>query len=249
MKDIVVKSGKKRCRFHSLANLVDYYINEGVWFNVGFALRDVVQCNIEYRNYLRDNGYPATIERLKSEAPGLCRIQDVFKVLDDWWSKVESDGGLGDYDIQCYELTDSFTLLGEKFNGLDSVRSIVNASRNNENNNSQDQKWEKYSSMSEEDRYPDNRKNKNSSLFAAEVWERYPCFDSADLLYEDRCFRCYYVRYYRINEEFFRNFSIVHFMDMIRENISLPELPLVYYDGDSNVMYVMSERVIDSNYQ
>lgn len=246
MKDIIVKGRNKLCRFHSVAELVDYYVNSGVWYNVRFALCDVVQCNLEYRNYLRDNGYPATIDRLKSEAPDLCRIPNVFEILDDWWSKVESNGGLGDYDIQCYELTDSFSLLGEEFNGLDSVRSIVNASKDNEDNSSQDEKWEKYSTMSEKERYPDNRGNKKSPLYAAELWERYPCFDSSDYLYENRRFRCFYVRNYRINEEFFRNFGVVHFSNMVREDISLPELPFVYYDGDSNVMYVMSERVKDS---
>ncbi len=242
MKEIIVNTRNKQCRFHSVEEMVGYYVETGVAYNVRFALRDVVQCNAEYRGFLREKGYQATVERLKAEAPSLLRIPDAFDTLDSWWPKTEERGGLGDYDIQCYELTDTFTLLGEKFNGLKSIRDIVNVSRANQDNNPLDKEWDEYTRMSDEKRYPDNRKNRKSSLYAAEIWERYPCFDSADLLCEDRHFWCYFIRNHRINNEFCKDMPLVHYRDLIREDIDLSELPIVYYDGDSRVMYVISPR-------
>lgn len=249
MKDIIVntKWDKKHCRFHSVEEMVQHYIDTGSGDNVRFALRDVVQCNVCYRNFLRKNGYPATVKKLKSEAPSLARIPNAFTVINEWWEEVEGKSGLGDYDIQCYELTDSFVLFGEKFNGLESIRNIVNTSAVNEDNNSLDNKWDKYRRMDERERYPDNRKNKKSSLYAAELWEHYPCFDSSDYLYENRRFWCYYVRNHKINEEFFKFSRKVRFSDIINEDIDdLSNLPIIYYDGDSSVMYVMSQRMIDA---
>ena len=249
MKDIIVntKWDKKHCRFHSVEEMVVYHLDNGKEYNVKSALEDVVQCNVTYRNFLRNNGYPATKNKLKSEAPSLALIPDAFDVIDKWWGKVEEKGGLGDYDIQCYELTDSFILLGEKFNGLESIQNIVNTSAANRNNNCLDAKWGKYRKMNDRERYPDNRKNKKSSLYAAELWEKYPCFDSSDSLYEDRYYRCYYVRNHKINEEFFEFSHKENLQNMIREDIDdLSDLPIIYYDGESPVMYVMSQRMIDA---
>jgi len=242
MKEIIVNTSReKKCRFQSVEEMVGY-VETGVANNVKFVLRDVVQCNAEYRSYLREKGYQATVERLKAEAPSLLQIPDAFEILDSWWAKTEEKDGLGDYDIQIYELEDSFNLLGETFCGLKSIRDIVNVSRVNQNNNPLDKEWDEYTRMSDRKRYPDNRKNKKSSLYAAEIWERYPCFDSADLLCEDRHFQCYFIRNYRINNEFCKNIPLVHYENLIREDIDLSELPIVYYDGDSRVMYVISPR-------
>lgn len=249
MKDIIVntKWDKKHCRFYSVEEMVQHYIRTGSGDNVRFALRDVVQCNVIYRNYLRKNGYPATVHQLRLEAPSLARIPDAFDVVDNWWGKVEEKGGIGDYDIQCYELTDSFTLLGEKFKGLESIRNIVNTSAVNVDNDCLDNKWDKYNRMDEEERYPDNRKNKKSSLYAAELWEKYPCFDSSDSLYENRYYRCYYIRNHKINEEFFKFSRKENLPNIIREDIDdLSDLPIIYYDGESPVMYVMGQRMIDA---
>lgn len=249
MKDIIVNTrwGKKHCRFHSVEEMVVYHLDNGKEYNVKSALEDVVQCNVAYRNFLRNNGYPATKNKLKSEAPSLALIPDAFDVIDKWWGKVEEKGGLGDYDIQCYELTDSFILLGEKFNGLESIQNIVNASESNRNNNCLDAKWNKYNKMDERERYPDNRKNRQSSLYAAELWEKYPCFDSSDSLYENRYYRCYYIRNHKINEEFFKFSRKENLLNIIREDIDdLSNLPIIYYDGESPVMYVMGQRMIDA---
>lgn len=243
MKDIIVntKWNKDHCRFHSVEEMVDYYLKTRVEHNVKFVLQDVVQCNVRYRNYLRENGYEATIGKLKSEAPSLKCIEGAFSVIEQWWEKTEENGGLGNYDIQCYELNDTFTLLGEKFNGLESVRNIVNASEWNKSVGDLYEKLDKYSRMSEEERFPDNRVNKKSSLFAAEIWEPYPCFDSSDSLYENRRFQCYFVRSHKINEEFFKHLHNKSLQNVVKEDIDNSELPMVYYDGDSPVMYVMSE--------
>lgn len=236
MKDIIVNTqwDKKHCRFHSVEEMTEYFIATEVWYNVRFALLDVVQSNIEYRNFLRENGYQRTIDKLKSDAPALMKISDAFEVIDSWWEKVEGKGGLGNYDIQCYELADTFFLFGKKIRGLDSLRKIVNTSRMNGDETCLKQRCTFFS---------DKRKNWLSPLFAAEVWERYPCFDSWDYLNENRRFQCYYVRDYRVSDDFFKDNSNINLQSVVREDIEISDLPLVFYDGDSNVMYVISPRL------
>lgn len=209
MKEIIVNTlwDKKHCRFHSVQEMVKHYIATEVWYNVKFALLEVVQSNVEYRNYLREKGYQATVERLKSEAPSLMRIPDAFEVIDDWWRKVEKKGGLGNYDIQCYELTDTFVLFGKKIKGLEALM-----------------------------------KDRLSPLFVAKIRERYPCFDSSDFLCEDRYFQCYYIRDHKVSDDFLNNKSRRDLQHTVSEDIEISDLPLVYYDGESNVMYVISQR-------
>ena len=234
MTDIIVNTKRDHCRFNSVEEMVEYYIRIGIAYNIKFAIREIVQSNIVYRNFLRENGYQATAEKLKCEAPSLMRIPNAFDIIDDWWREIEAKGGLGNYDIQCYELTDTFTVFGKKIRGLDSLRKIVNTSRmNGDENFSENMRSTRLSS--------DRRKNKFSSLFAAEIWERYPCFDSWDYLNENRRFQCYYIRNHKICDDFFKDNSNVNLQNVVSEDIKLSDLPLVYYDGDSNVMYVISQ--------
>lgn len=236
MTDIIVNTKRDHCRFNSVEEMVEYYIRIGIAYNIKFAIREIVQSNIVYRNFLRENGYQATAEKLKCEAPSLMRIPNAFDIIDDWWREIEAKGGLGNYDIQCYELTDTFTVFGKKIRGLDSLRKIVNTSRmNGDENFSENMRSTRLSS--------DRRKNKFSSLFAAEIWERYPCFDSWDYLNENRRFQCYYIRNHKICDDFFKDNSNVNLQNVVSEDIKLSDLPLVYYDGDSNVMYVLSPRI------
>ena len=236
MTDIIVNTNCSYCRFNSVEEMVEYYIRIGIAYNIKFAIREIVQSNIVYRNFLRENGYQATAEKLKCEAPSLMRIPNAFDIIDDWWRKIEAKGGLGNYDIQCYELTDTFTVFGKKIRGLDSLRKIVNTSRmNGDENFSENMRSTRLSS--------DRRNNKFSSLFAAEIWERYPCFDSWDYLNENRRFQCYYIRNHKICDDFFKDNSNVNLQNVVSEDIKLSDLPLVYYDGDSNVMYVLSPRI------
>lgn len=236
MTDIIVNTKRDHCRFNSVEEMVEYYIRIGIAYNIKFAIREIVQSNIVYRNFLRENGYQATAEKLKCEAPSLMRIPNAFDIIDDWWREIEAKGGLGNYDIQCYELTDTFTVFGKKIRGLDSLRKIVNTSRmNGDENFSENMRSTRLSS--------DRRKNKFSSLFAAEIWECYPCFDSWDYLNENRRFQCYYIRNHKICDDFFKDNSNVNLQNVVSEDIKLSDLPLVYYDGDSNVMYVLSPRI------
>lgn len=236
MTDIIVNTKRDHCRFNSVEEMVEYYIRIGIAYNIKFAIREIVQSNIVYRNFLRENGYQATAEKLKCEAPSLMRIPNAFDIIDDWWREIEAKGGLGNYDIQCYELTDTFTVFGKKIRGLDSLRKIVNTSRmNGDENFSENMRSTRLSS--------DRRKNKFSSLFAAEIWECYPCFDSWDYLNENRRFQCYYIRNHKICDDFFKDNSNVNLQNVVSEDIKLSDLPLVYYDGDSNVMYVLSPLI------
>lgn len=237
MTDIIVNTRRNHCRFHTVEEMVDYYIHNGLEHNISFAIREIVQSNVIYRNYLRENGYKATVDKLKCEAPILARISDAFEVLDNWWRKVEAKGGLGNYDIQCYELTDSFMVFGKKIKGLDSLRKIVNTSRMNgdDENFSNNKKsiWPFF----------DKRRNKFSSLYAAEIWERYPCFDSWDYLNENRRFQCYYIRDHKLCDDFFNDNSQVDIQCVVSEDLNNSDLPIVYYDGESNVMYVITQRM------
>jgi len=232
MNDIIVNShrSKAQCRFHSIQEMIDYNISSRFGRGIVYSLKEIVQCNIPYRNFLRENGYSALIEKLKSEAPYIDEHPEVLDSLERWWRMVEKHGGLGDYDIQCYELRDRITIFGEQIRGWKGVEDIRQVS---------EQYWKVKEKIADKV-FVNERKNKRSSLYAAELYDRYPIFDSSDALCEDRYYRCFFIRNQRIDNNFFAEFDGFPISDPITEDRRLSELPMVFRDGHDPVMYLIN---------
>ncbi len=239
MQTIILKNywDRTHCHYSSIQELVDYYIQSGKEDSIGYALEDVVQFNTNYRNYLQDNGFPALIERLKSETAYLERNPEVTKKLEDWWKYLEKNGGLGNYDIQCYAIEDTFSLFGKQIDGINGLRRILQIFGEAGPCSIPPKIIEPDDCGSSS---ADEQNGKEPSLFAALLWESYPRFDISDYS-DNREYHCYYVRNHPFNDDFFKD-SKNGGMQHINEDIPLSSLPLVYRNGDSPVMFVVSTK-------
>lgn len=242
MREIIVENywDRTHCHYSSIQELVDYYIQSGKEDNIGYALERVVQFNGDYRNYLQDNGFPALVERLKSETIYLEQCPVVKQKLEEWWENIQKSGGLGDYDIQCYAIEDTFSMFGKQIDGIKGLRQILQMHGEAGPYSKPPKLFEssicENSSSNEQD-------DKEVSLFAALLWESYPRFDISDYS-DNREYHCYYVRNHQFNEDFFKD-SKSGGMEHIREDIPLSRLPLVYRDGNAPVMFVASPRHVE----
>lgn len=239
MRDIIVENywDKGHCHYSSIQEIVDYYIQSHKEDSIGYAFKNAIQFNTRYRNYLQDNGFPALIERLKSETQYMEQTPEVMQKLEDWWKYIQREGGLGEYDIQCYHHTDAFSLFGEQVNGIDGLNQIIQVS-------GEAGPFSKNPILSEPIEsgciFSDRRNNTLSLLYAALLWESYPRFDISDYS-DNRKYRCYYISNQPFNDNIFKN-SRDGGMEHLNENIPLSRLPLVYDKGDSSVIYVLTPR-------
>lgn len=239
MRDIIVENywDIAHCHYSSIQELVDYYIQSGKEDGIGYALERAVQFNSIYRNYLQDNGFLALIERLKSETSYLEQNPGLMQKLDDWWKNIQNSGGLGDYDIQCYDIEDTFSLFGKQIDGIKGLRQILQM-------HGEAGPYSKAPKLFEpsdcENSSSNEQNNRDSSLFAALLWKSYPRFDISDYS-DNREYHCYYVRNHQFNDEFFKD-SENGGMEYVNEDIPLSRLPLVYRDGNAPVMFVVSPR-------
>ena len=190
-----------------------------------YALCDIVQYNICYRNYLRRHGVEDLIIRLIEEAPQLKEEKVLLHRLREWAAEEK----LADYDIQCYNIKDKVTILGHTFNGLKDIREHV------ELFGSEGYDGLHCWSPTEVEPYKD--------VHIGHFYENYPVFDSYDLA-DDRTYQNYIFRPTSITETNMKDaFCTFHGFNfcMVHENIPEENLPILYYSGDGQYMLLATK--------
>ena len=110
----------KKGEFASLADALKFLEHETYSIS-RYALCEIVQYNICYRNHLRRHGVEDLIVRLIDEAPQLKEEKVLLHRLREWAAEEK----LADYDIQCYNIKDKITIHGHTFNGLQDIREHI----------------------------------------------------------------------------------------------------------------------------
>lgn len=213
--------------FNSLSDAYMYYKKRECG-RFSYVIDDIVRYNVCYRDYLREYGMEALIERLLKEAPGLNDDAEVVEQLRRWW---ENNGcRIADYDVRCYNVRDKVTILGHSFNGLKDIM--------------------KHCEMTCREGMSDTI---DCSLRDCEVLEGvhigefympYPIFDSSDWG-DNRSYRNYIFRRNAIDEADMRAaLAVSHNMNfcMVHEDIPHELLPILYYCGDGDYMLLATSR-------
>ena len=205
--------------FRSLAKAIKV-LGDTTYSLSRYALCEIVQYNICYRNHLRRHGVEDLIIRLIEEAPQLKEEKVLLHRLREWAAEEK----LADYDIQCYNIKDKVTILGHTFYGLKDIREHV------ELFGSEGYDGLHCWSPTEVEPYED--------VHIGHFYENYPVFDSYDLG-DDRTYQNYIFRTAPITEEdmkkSFRTFHGFNFC-MVREDIPKERLPILYYKGCGKYM-------------
>ncbi len=191
-----------------------------------YALCNIVQYNICYRNHLRQYGIDSLIFRLLDEAPKLKQERVLLYYLRKW----AKDEKLADYDIQCYNIKDKVTILGHTFNGLEDISEHFELY-------TRDGYGAMHHLFSVEDREYDD-------IHIGHFFENYPIFDSSDLS-DDRTYQNYIFRSNPITESDMQEaFNVFHGFNFCRvhENIPVETLPILYYNGNGKYMLLATKR-------
>lgn len=192
-----------------------------------YMFPEIVQYNVFYRDYLRANGMDALIELIIEEAPELGNERGTLNYLRSWWSQQKR---IADYDIQCYHINDSITVLGHHFNGLEDVMTHCMIFGR--------------ASFFGIDCFKPSVVDEYSDIHIGELYENYPKFDSFDSG-DDRAYHNFIFRTNPISErEMKKVFNIPHKSNfcMVHENIPFDCLPVLYYVGDGDYMLLASEK-------
>lgn len=196
--------------------------------NLKYCLKYIVECNVRYRDFLRQHGSEALMERLIEEAPTLKDSPKDVEWLCNWLDN--ELGPIAGYDIQCYNIKDTFEVFGKEIHGLAQLRECT----------------EMYcSDYSKSDPWrPERACNKISGLHIGHMYESYPKFDSSDWS-DDRTYQNYIIRTRPITKgEMLALRSIKSEGNSKRVHEAIPEdmLPLLYYNGDGNYMLLAKKK-------
>ncbi len=104
--------------WYSLDDAVKFRVAKGYISTLYYSIIQIIEYNVCYRDYLRDNGIDALIELLIEEAPILSEYQDALARVKMWG---ENPKCIGDYDIQCCHINSQFELFGNVFEGLNDL--------------------------------------------------------------------------------------------------------------------------------
>lgn len=215
----------KKGEFASLADALKF-MNRETYSVSRYALCEIVQYNICYRNHLRRHGVEDLIIRLIEEAPQLKEEKVLLYRLREWAAEEK----LADYDIQCYNIKDKVIILGHTFNGMKDIREHVELFGR-----------EGYDGLhcwspTEVEPYDD--------VHIGHFYDNYPVFDSSDLC-DNRTYQNYIFRPAPITEANMKDaFCTSHGFNfcMVHENIPEENLPILYYSGDGKYMLLATKR-------
>lgn len=188
---------------------------------------DIVEYNVCFRNILRSYGIDSLIQHLVEEAPDFGLMSDSVKSLKE---SVERIGDIGDYDIQCLSVRDSFEVLGQRFSGLDDVWSSAEDYISNRN----------FYSIQEDH-------VQHNGIHVLCNYELYPRFDVSD-----NCDNRAYKNYFFSTKPFSRGdmkrvMSIRGGINYCKAHEHLKyveKYPLLYHDGDSESMLLVTPAKI-----
>lgn len=214
------------CEFNSLEEAIRYFKKRRL--DMECRIQEIIMYNICYRDYLREHGMEILIKRILSDVPELSEEQNLHESLWEWYDREGKD--LSEYDIQCYNINDTFSVLGYEFNGLDDV---INHRC-------------MFGKIDSGIIHLDACSNPNNipGICISELYASYPIFDSYDIG-DNRTYQNYIFRTAPIdNDEIDKlsnirrrtNYCLVH--EYIPEDL----LPILYYQGDGDFMILASKK-------
>ena len=184
----------------------------------------VIRNNIILRDAYRDMGPEAFTKELLD----LVHNNDEFVgYMEIFNRRLAREGGLAYYDIQVYDKDELLTFFGVTVQGLKGVQQRVECSLNSEYGGT-----------------PDRITPEVSDIHVGRVWENYPRFDSSDWL-DDRTFDNYLIRNHPVTSQEISNVAAIlapNNANRLNEYIPADCLPLVYYEGEGEFIYVASEK-------
>lgn len=192
-------------------------------------MSELIKYNICYRDYLREYGMEILLRLMVSHAPELARDFELLQRLWDWYDK--EGRNLSEYDIQCYNINDTITVLGHKFNGLEDVKAHRNACGR------YDYSKIYFSECTPKKNIPD--------VYVCEFYQAYPTFDESDRACENRTFQNYMFTSESIDEDKLKRIFDMGYGSncrMVREGVPAEMLPLLYYEGEGNYMLLAQNK-------
>lgn len=202
----------------------------GSYNRLQFYIGNIVLYNVCYRDFLREHGIDALIERLCYEASAFRKETEAIRVLRN---KVETWGALADYDIQCLSVDDSFLIKGDGFqHGFCSLRDMRISVEKYHRRKRYDFEAKEYVEI--------------SGIHILCDYEPYPVFDS-----NDSCDDRDYNNYFFLRSPFSADdIARIDAMPTCGNNCKVSEhlthvseMPLLYYKGDGpSMLLVQSKR-------
>lgn len=210
--------------FRSLNEACHYLVNRQYgWYR--HTLKEILMCNVMYRDHLRGYGVEALIDRITGEVPELADETEALDCLREWAAKEK----LAPYDIQCHNIKDTVTINGHAYNGLDDVMKHVELVG-------------KDYSRGFECRVQGFESCRD--VHVGLLYENYPIFDRYDLG-DDRTYQNYIFRRGQITEQDMKAVDSVHHKGnfcMVHEQVPSDMLPILYYRGEGNHMLLATEK-------
>lgn len=216
----------KDSEFASLGDAVRQLKKSG---SLRYSLPEIIKYNVCYRDYLREHGMELLVSRMVSDVPELAGEHDSLQRLWEWYDK--EGRNLSEYDIQCYNIKDTITVLGHEFHGLEDVKAYRNAYGSNGYSRIY------FSECTPEKIIPE--------LYVCEFYEPYPTFDACDRAYEKRTFQNYLFTSEPVDEDKLKRIADMGYGSnyrMVREGIPGEMLPLLYYEGEGNYMLLAQNK-------
>lgn len=213
-----------RGKFRSLKSALKYLGAETYSLSRG-ALRDIVMCSPDYRQYLRCYGIDQLIAHLIEEAPKLEKEPVLLRCLRRW----AEDNPLANYDIRCYNITDKVTISGRKFNGLKDIREYVELCGRKCCDGLH--YWSPIFAQSYEDVHVGELYEDGT---ASETASDYDIIDSRSYIFRSQPIT---------NKDLNIALSAPHHMGFLLTHEQIPEesLPMLYYPGEDNYMFLVTK--------
>ena len=212
--------------FASLKDAVRYFKKDG--YGMEHRVPDLLKYNICYRDYLRKHGLENLMKRIICDIPELKNEEKTIQSIRVWY---EGEGKeLAGYDIQCYNIKDTITILGHEFHGLEDVIAHRTA----------------YARIGHSDISINSCSPKKHlpGFYVSEFYATYPVFDSYDIG-DDRTYQNYIFTNEPIDDEKLKEIAeIRHNYNycMVHENIPEHLLPILYYRGDGDYMILAQKK-------
>ena len=236
MDPIAVKRYIGQVWYDSLAEVVeDFTTGDNAYVNAYSGKREnrlevyigsVILYNVRYRDILRAGGAEALYPVLFREAPMLRQETKALRSLE---RSLDERLPLGNYDIQCLSVDDSFTVHGRVYDGLTDVKAHI-----------------EWYMRRNRDPYRANRYHHlPGDVHVLCNYEPYPIFDSSDLG-DDRDYCNYFFNNRPYADADFGRISGMpaggNFDKALESLTCVDELSLLYYPGDGNTMLLVTAK-------
>ena len=214
----------KRGEFDALHEVLEF-LGAETYSTSRYALRDIVLYTPTYRNHLRRHGVEDLIVRLMEEAPALKSEPVLLHRLRSWAEAYP----VADYDIRCYNIADKVTILGHTFKGLSDIRKHTECIT--------------CQTIPEQEYAPKKGKKRCEGVHIGCFFERFSYWvNRSD---DARNCECFIFRTHPITEsEIYNTLCSPHTIEHLRdtEGIDKEWLPLAYYPGEGEYMFVVTKR-------